>query len=202
MTNTGPRSTATRSPSGPPSTGAASPRAVIVRNRPLTGSGAVPLYWKTVNASDVRGYLVYYGDRPGDYHGVDSDRGHSPIDVGRTTDLRLTGLANGKLYYFSVVAYDSTEPPHRSLFAREVSARPSAVAPAFPAGPAGTSTETPPGPSAETAAGLTLGPGAEHPRRSTAPGLMVSSETHSPAHQWFPDRPGRVEAKSQSRSPE
>jgi hypothetical protein len=105
----------------------------------VAGSGTVQLYWKPVNEADVRGYLVYYGDGPGNYHGSDSDRGRSPIDVGKVSEFQVTGLNNGKLYYFSVVAYDATEPPHRSLFAREASARPSAVLPTDP--------------------GITLGPG-------------------------------------------
>jgi len=95
----------------------------------LPGNGAVQLYWNPVNEADVRGYLVYYGHSPGDYHGGDSDLGRSPIDAGKASELLVTGLANGKLYYFSVVAYDSTDPPHRSLFAREMSARPSAMLP-------------------------------------------------------------------------
>ena len=61
---------------------------------------------------------------PGDYHGVDSELGESPIDVGNVSSARITGLTNRKLYYFSVVAYDAASPPHRSLFAKEISARP------------------------------------------------------------------------------
>jgi len=48
-------------------------------------SGAVKLYWSPVNEADVRGYLVYYGDGPGNYHGTDSAQGASPIDVGRSS---------------------------------------------------------------------------------------------------------------------
>jgi hypothetical protein len=43
--------------------------------------------------------------------------------------LTLSGLQNGRLYYFAVVAYDGTEPPHHSGFSREVSARPSGALP-------------------------------------------------------------------------
>jgi hypothetical protein len=97
--------------------------------RAVAGNGQVRLFWNTVNEEDVRGYLVYYGERPGNYHGEDSDRGVSPIDVGNTASITVTGLTNGKLYYFSVVAYDATDPPHRSMFSREISARPSALLP-------------------------------------------------------------------------
>jgi len=93
------------------------------------GNGQVKLYWSTVNEEDVGGYFVYYGTEPGSYHGRDSDLGPSPVDVGRVSQIELTGLTNSRLYYFSVVAYDATDPPHRSLFSREVSARPSSLLP-------------------------------------------------------------------------
>jgi hypothetical protein len=89
------------------------------------GNARVRLRWNLVREEDVRGYLVYYGRSPGNYHGTGADRGPSPIDVGPATELELTGLENGRLYYFAVVCYDSTEPPHRSGFSKEVSARPS-----------------------------------------------------------------------------
>jgi hypothetical protein len=91
------------------------------------GNGQVRLHWSTVNEDDVAGYLVYYGSAPQRYHGRDSDLGPSPIDVGRVSQIDITGLINSRLYYFAVVAYDATEPPHRSLFSREVSARPSSL---------------------------------------------------------------------------
>jgi hypothetical protein len=89
------------------------------------GNGLVRLAWRPVREEDVRGYLVYYGQYPGNYHGTGADQGPSPIDVGPATELDLAGLENGRLYYFAVVCYDSTEPPHRSGFSKEVSARPS-----------------------------------------------------------------------------
>ncbi len=92
-----------------------------------SGDGKVKLYWNRVNEEDVRGYLIYYGDAPGNYHGTDSSAGVSPIDVGDVSSFVVTGLENGKLYTFAVVAYDSTLPPHRSLFSGEVSSRPSRI---------------------------------------------------------------------------
>ena len=59
--------------------------------------------------------------------GTGSDQGDSPIDVGNVDRFQITGLDNGKLYYFSIVAYDSSTPPHLSEFAEEKSARPSEV---------------------------------------------------------------------------
>jgi hypothetical protein len=93
------------------------------------GNGQVRLYWSTVNEDDLGGYFVYYGSEPGRYRGADSDLGPSPIDVGRVSQVEVTGLSNSRLYYFAVVAYDTTDPPHRSLFSREVSARPSGLLP-------------------------------------------------------------------------
>jgi len=93
------------------------------------GNEKVKLHWSTVNEDDLGGYFVYYGSEPGRYHGRDSDLGFSPIDVGRVSQVEVTGLSNSRLYYFAVVAYDATDPPHRSLFSREVSARPSSLLP-------------------------------------------------------------------------
>ncbi|MFW5747687.1 MAG: hypothetical protein ACOCX6_02700, partial [bacterium] len=73
------------------------------------------------------GYLIFYGTRPGRYFGTDSDDGPSPVDAGMNTEFTLEGLENGKLYYFSVAAYDDATPPHRSGFSDEVSARPSVL---------------------------------------------------------------------------
>jgi hypothetical protein len=91
----------------------------------VAGNARVRLHWSLVREEDVRGYLVYYGLAPGNYRGTGADRGPSPIDVGPATELELKGLENGRLYYFAVVSYDATQPPHRSAFSREVSARPS-----------------------------------------------------------------------------
>jgi len=91
----------------------------------VAGNSQVRLRWNLVREEDVRGYLVYYGQSPGNYHGTGADRGPSPLDVGPATELTLAGLENGRLYYFAVVSYDAADPQHRSAFSREVSARPS-----------------------------------------------------------------------------
>ena len=57
--------------------------------------------------------------------GAGSSAGDSPIDAGSATRLEIRGLANGSLYYFTVVAYDSSQPRQQSAFSAEVSARPS-----------------------------------------------------------------------------
>ena len=88
------------------------------------GNGRVTLTWRTLPEAKVEGYLLYYGDRPGVYFGTDAKEGVSPIDVGRVTSITLTGLENGKLYFFTLVAYDSAVPRRTSAFSRELSARP------------------------------------------------------------------------------
>ena len=91
------------------------------------GDEKITLRWNTSTDSDVSGYLLYYGEKPGQYFGSTSDSGASPIDIGNATSATLSGLKNGKLYYITVVSYDSSEPPHQSAFAREIAARPSSM---------------------------------------------------------------------------
>jgi hypothetical protein len=73
--------------------------------------GAVELRWTKVPEADVAGYLVYYGERPGEYFGTDAEQGPSPVDAGDTTTIALTGIPNGKLLYFVVAAYDAAPDP-------------------------------------------------------------------------------------------
>ena len=88
------------------------------------GDGTVTVRWTPVLQDDLAGYLIYYGDAPGRYRGTDSMQGPSPVDVGRSSIVTLTGLENGKLYYFSVVSYDRSYPAQQSEFSAEVAARP------------------------------------------------------------------------------
>jgi len=85
---------------------------------------AVELSWRGVADQDLGGYLVYYGTGKGDYFGTDAVLGVSPINAGRRTSLRIDGLRNGTLYYFSIAAYDRADTPHIGEFSREVFARP------------------------------------------------------------------------------
>ncbi len=95
----------------------------------LPGNGKVTLTWRPVNELNVKGYAVYYGTSPHNYLGTGASNGDSPIDAGSATSIEITGLENGSLYYFAVVAYDSSDPPQRSPFSAEVSARPSRIYP-------------------------------------------------------------------------
>jgi hypothetical protein len=91
------------------------------------GNGKVTVSWRAVSELNVKGYMVYYGSAPGNYLGTGAQEGDSPVDAGAKTSIEITGLANGNLYYFAVVAYDDSEPPQKSTFSREVSARPSRI---------------------------------------------------------------------------
>jgi hypothetical protein len=86
--------------------------------------GAVDLSWRANPDPAVGGYLVYYGLSSGDYFGDAAVLGPSPINVGKRTSVRLDGLRNGTLYFFSVAAYDQLDDNVSGLFSREVSARP------------------------------------------------------------------------------
>lgn len=103
-------------PPGPP---------VAVQAVPL--DAAVTLSWAPVLDEDIRGYLVYYGTRPGRYFGTEGNDGPSPIDVGRATSITLSGLSNGTLYYFAVSAYDAAGIHSATELSAEVAARPAKV---------------------------------------------------------------------------
>jgi hypothetical protein len=91
--------------------------------------GAIELHWTKVPEADLAGYLVYYGDRPGEYFGAEADQGPSPVDAGSTTALTLTGIPNGKLLYIVVAAYDAAPDPDAGIpNARSVPATDSARA--------------------------------------------------------------------------
>ena len=72
------------------------------------------------------GYYVYYGNKSGEYLGSIALQGPSPIKVGNTTSLTLTGLKNGTIYYFAVSAYSRIDDRINGLLSQEVYARPSA----------------------------------------------------------------------------
>jgi hypothetical protein len=93
------------------------------------GNGKVTLSWRRVDDPEVKGYEVYYGSSPGSYFGEGAAQGASPLDVGDVTQVEITGLENGALYYFAVSAYDGSAPRERSPFSTEVGARPSRIYP-------------------------------------------------------------------------
>jgi hypothetical protein len=90
----------------------------------LARDGAVDISWRASPDTDLSGYLVYFGAASGEYFGESALLGASPIDAGKRTSLRVDGLKNGTLYYFTVAGYDRNSPADAGEFSREVSARP------------------------------------------------------------------------------
>ncbi|MEL3907770.1 MAG: hypothetical protein P1P64_01995 [Treponemataceae bacterium] len=83
--------------------------------------GAVELTWTPSIDFDTAGYMVYYGERSGEYF-----YGNSPIDVGNVLNFKVEGLENGRLYFFAIVAYDKDGESRVGNFSKEVWARPKA----------------------------------------------------------------------------
>lgn len=86
------------------------------------GNGEVTLRWNSSIDFDVAGYLVYFGERPGEYLSTGS-----PVNAGKALTHTVAGLQNGKRYYFSVAAYDASGPSYHGALSPEMSARPLAV---------------------------------------------------------------------------
>lgn len=90
------------------------------------GDGYVDLSWLSSpgNRSMTGGYLVYYGERPGEYLGYEAIQGLSPVMLGNTNTVRISGLTNGKIYYFAVASYNIGESVQPGPLSKEVNARP------------------------------------------------------------------------------
>ncbi|MCL2293838.1 MAG: hypothetical protein FWC36_03115 [Spirochaetes bacterium] len=101
----------------------------IVRAEP--GNGSVRLRWSDVRDPNIDGFYVFFGERPGRYFGASGSNVTSPIDVGRNTEIVISNLENGRIYYFAVVSYIRTANRYGTAiineggdFSVEVSARP------------------------------------------------------------------------------
>lgn len=90
----------------------------------VAGDGSVTLKWNYSVDETTGGYYVYYGNRPGEYLGRVAVEGASPINVGNTTSLTLTGLENGTIYYFAVASWSKYNENVIGELSREVFARP------------------------------------------------------------------------------
>ena len=84
----------------------------------------VLLSWNDNNYDGKYGYLVYYGSRSGEFIGTDLDQGDSPIDCKSANSIELTGLENGKIYYFTVASYLKEFPEIIGENSKEIYARP------------------------------------------------------------------------------
>ena len=95
--------------------------------------GAVRLTWRHSPSPNTQGYLVFYGTASDSgiasiFFGEGATLGASPIDVGKTNSVTITGLQNGTLYFFRVAAYSNRDEravfSRTGEFSREVRARP------------------------------------------------------------------------------
>ncbi len=85
--------------------------------------GAVELEWQASPGQDTKGYMVYFGSDKGEYFGLSNTGLASPLDVRGQNKIIIDGLENGRLYWFTVAAYDSLQS-EIGPYAREIAARP------------------------------------------------------------------------------
>ena len=90
----------------------------------VAGNGSVSVSWNYSVDDTAGGYYLYYGTRPGEYLGRVAVEGESPINVGNTTSYTVTGLENGKIYYFAVAAWSVHDMRVVGSLSKEVFARP------------------------------------------------------------------------------
>ena len=81
--------------------------------------GSIELSWTPSVDFDVKGYMVYYGERKGEYFSAGS-----PLNAGNVLSFRVPNLDNGKIYFFAVAAYDDENGTRVGSFSQEVWARP------------------------------------------------------------------------------
>ena len=79
---------------------------------PALTAGSATISWDANSEPDLAGYRIYYGKGIGSYE--------SQVYVGNVTTYRLTGLEEGKQYYFAVTALDFSG--NESNFSIEVAA--------------------------------------------------------------------------------
>ncbi|MBR5646392.1 MAG: hypothetical protein IKX23_07115 [Treponema sp.] len=92
--------------------------------RAEAGDRQVTLSWNYSVDDTAGGYYIYYGNRPGEYLGRFAVEGDSPVNAGNVTSFTLTGLENGKIYYFAVAAWSSLDNRVIGPLSKEVYARP------------------------------------------------------------------------------
>ncbi len=86
------------------------------------GSGSVKLSWNPPADSDAKGFLVYFGEGQGEYLSQGS-----PVDAGSSLSCVISGLENGKMYYFAVASYGEAGSGLPGDFSPEIAVRPLAT---------------------------------------------------------------------------
>src|SRR2546426_5809029 len=66
----------------------------------LSSAAQVTLAWDPNTEPDLAGYKLYYGTSSGSYQ--------FSVDVGNLTSYTLSGLLEGRIYYFAATAYNSS----------------------------------------------------------------------------------------------
>jgi hypothetical protein len=70
-------------------------------------SGEATLNWNPQEDESIKGYRIYYGDKPRE--GDCPPAGYAEkIDVGNKTNYKIKNLPDGKTYYFSVTSYNQS----------------------------------------------------------------------------------------------
>lgn len=69
----------------------------------------INLTWKPIELDDLAGYKLYYDSDSEEppFEGTDAAEGKSPIDVGKVTNFKLSGLRPETKYQITVTAYDT-----------------------------------------------------------------------------------------------
>lgn len=90
----------------------------FIKDLTLKEVSEAQLSWNPSTEKDVKGYRVYYGDKPRD--GECPTGGYvEKIDVGNKTSHKIKNLENKKTYYFSVTSYNQSGK--ESCFSEEMS---------------------------------------------------------------------------------
>lgn len=82
-------------------------------------NGSAVLSWAPSVDFDTKGYMIYFGERKGEYFSAGS-----PVNAGNTLSYTVPNLENGKIYFFTVAAYDDEEGTRVGTFSQEVWVRP------------------------------------------------------------------------------
>ena len=84
--------------------------AAVVFIHPSSLAFQLTLEWDPNVDRDLAGYIIYYGTASRNYQ--------YDVDLGDRTSCTISGLVEGKQYYFAVTAYD--EEGNESAYSREV----------------------------------------------------------------------------------